>query len=63
VGFSELFTAEEGRAGAVVSFVAVLELVKSQLITLTQNEPFSPIYVSVASGADATVAQETDYDA
>jgi segregation and condensation protein A len=49
--FSELFTVEEGRMGVVVSFLAILELVKESLIELTQAEPFSPIHVKAASRA------------
>jgi segregation and condensation protein A len=45
VPFAELFTAEEGRLGVVVTFMAVLELVKEQLVELVQNEPFAVIHV------------------
>lgn len=47
VAFTQLFTLEEGRLGVVVTFVAVLELVKESLIELVQNEPFSEIHVRV----------------
>ncbi|MFT5062982.1 MAG: segregation and condensation protein A, partial [Gammaproteobacteria bacterium] len=40
-----LFDFDEGRMGAVVSFLAVLELVKETLIKLSQNEGFGSIYV------------------
>lgn len=43
--FTELFPRREGRMGLVVSFLAVLELVKEALIELSQNEPYAPIYV------------------
>lgn len=45
VAFEKLFDLEEGRMGAVVSFLAVLELVKETLIKLSQNEAFGKIYV------------------
>jgi segregation and condensation protein A len=45
VPFAELFTAEEGRLGVVVTFMAILELVKEQLVELVQNEAFAPIHV------------------
>jgi len=45
VPFSELFTAEEGRLGVVVTFMAILELVKESLVELVQNEPFAAIHV------------------
>ncbi|MCQ4240426.1 segregation and condensation protein A [Stutzerimonas stutzeri] len=49
VPFVALFSAEEGRAGVVVTFIAVLELIKESLIELVQNEPFAPIHVRVRS--------------
>ena len=45
IGFERLFDVSEGRAGVVVSFLALMELVKELLVELVQNEPFSPIYV------------------
>ncbi len=45
VPFVELFSAEEGKLGVVVTFMAILELVKESLIELVQNEPFAPIHV------------------
>jgi segregation and condensation protein A len=56
--FTDLFTVEEGRMGVVVSFLAVLELVKESLIELAQAEPFAPIYVKAASRAEH--AEEPD---
>ncbi|MGD8629231.1 MAG: ScpA family protein [Gammaproteobacteria bacterium] len=47
--FSDLFTVTEGRMGVVVSFLAVLELMKESLIELTQSEPFAPIHVKAAT--------------
>lgn len=43
--FTDLFNAEEGRQGMVVTFLAILELIRESLIDLVQNEPFEPIYV------------------
>ena len=43
--FAELFTVEEGRMGVVVSFLAILELVKESLLDLTQAESYAPIHV------------------
>ncbi len=43
--FTTLLHVEEGRRGVVVSFLAVLELIKAALIELVQAEPFAPIYV------------------
>ena len=43
--FTQLFTVEEGRMGVVVTFLAILELIKENLLELVQTEPFAPIYV------------------
>ena len=47
--FAELFEVEEGRAGVIVSLLAILQLVKDSLIQLVQNETNGPIYVKAAS--------------
>ncbi len=49
VGFQALFNVTEGRMGVVVTFMAVLELLKESLLTLVQNEPFAPIYVKAVA--------------
>ena len=43
--FHLLFDPEEGRPGVVVSFLALMELTREQLIDLVQNEPFGQIYI------------------
>jgi segregation and condensation protein A len=45
VPFQTLFTAEEGRLGVVVTFLAIMELIKESLIEIVQSEPFAPIHV------------------
>ena len=45
VPFSAMFTMEEGRLGVVVSFIAVLELIRESLIEIVQSEAFAPIHV------------------
>ncbi len=45
--FQQLFDPEEGRPGIVVSFIALMELTREQLIDLVQNEPFGKIYIKV----------------
>jgi segregation and condensation protein A len=45
VPFASLFTPEEGRLGVVVTFLALMELLKESLIDFVQNEAFGPIYV------------------
>ncbi|CAM3277838.1 segregation and condensation protein A [Shewanella violacea] len=43
--FEALFEANEGRSGVVVSFLALMELVKELLVELVQSDPFSTIHV------------------
>ncbi len=43
--FTSLFLPEEGRLGIVVTFLAILELIKESLIELIQTEPYEPIHV------------------
>ncbi|MCP4474987.1 MAG: segregation/condensation protein A [Gammaproteobacteria bacterium] len=45
-----LFSAEEGKSGLVVAFIATLELLRSGAIELIQVKPFAPIYLKPASG-------------
>ena len=47
--FTMLFAVEEGRAGVVVTLLAILELLKDSLIDMVQSEPFGPIYVKAAA--------------
>ncbi len=45
VPFVTLFQLDEGRLGVVVTFLAVLELIKESLIEIVQTEEFGPIHV------------------
>jgi segregation and condensation protein A len=45
IEFHRLFDPEEGRMGVVVSFLALMELTREQLVDMIQNEPFGQIYV------------------
>lgn len=59
--FHELFDLEQGTAGVVVTFVAMLELARESLLQITQAEAFAPIYVRLSylpSQARAAVADE-----
>lgn len=47
--FEQLFTQTEGREGVVVSFIAILELLRDGLISIVQNEAYSPIHIKIAS--------------
>jgi segregation and condensation protein A len=45
VPFVSLFTAQEGRLGVVVTFLAIMELIKEALVEIVQTENFGPIHV------------------
>jgi segregation and condensation protein A len=62
VPFVSLFNPEEGRLGVVVTFIAVLELVKNQLIELIQTEPFGSIHVRARVAALDDSIQVDDYE-
>jgi segregation and condensation protein A len=49
--FEALFNVEEGRLGVVVTFLAILELAKEQLLEIMQNETLGPIYVKTLAAA------------
>jgi len=48
IDFPSLFTLEEGRAGVVVTLLAILELVKESLIKIIQKQDFDSIQVTKA---------------
>jgi len=43
--FQYFFTAEEGRMGVVVTFLALMELTRERIVEIIQNEPMGQIYV------------------
>jgi segregation and condensation protein A len=45
VRFENLFTVNEGRAGVVVTFLALMELVKESFIDVVQTDPFDSIHL------------------
>ena len=45
VPFVALFSASEGRLGVVVTFLAIMELIKEALVEIVQTESFGPIHV------------------
>lgn len=49
LNFESLFEPREGRLGVVVTFMAVLELIKEALIVVIQQEPYAPIHVKAAA--------------
>jgi segregation and condensation protein A len=48
--FSALFDPAEGRLGIVVTFLALLELIRESLVEVVQSEPFSPIHLKARAG-------------
>jgi len=52
VRFEQMFDLSEGRLGAVVTFLALLELLREHLVDLVQQELFGAIYLR-APGAEA----------
>lgn len=49
LNFDSLFEPSEGRLGVVVTFMAILELIKEALIVVIQQEPYAPIHVKAAA--------------
>jgi segregation and condensation protein A len=45
VPFVSLFKDSEGRLGVVVTFLAIMELIKESLVEIVQSESFGPIHV------------------
>ncbi|WP_337053626.1 ScpA family protein [Pseudoxanthomonas sp. USHLN014] len=43
--FETMFTVAEGRLGVLVTFLAMLELAKEQLLDIVQEAPLAPIYI------------------
>ncbi len=47
--FSDLFDKDEGRLGVVVTFIAILELLKQSMVEMVQADPYGPIHVKAAA--------------
>lgn len=43
--FSDFFSVNEGRTGVVVTFIALLELIRQSLIEIVQAKPYAPIHI------------------
>tara|TARA_B110000503_G_scaffold133617_1_gene211436 strand:+ start:320 stop:1117 length:798 start_codon:yes stop_codon:yes gene_type:complete len=57
MSFDGLFNASEGRMGVVVTFLALMELVKEKLIKLVQVQEYGPIHISLG-GQEESPNQE-----
>ncbi len=64
VEFVSLFTVEEGRAGCVVTFLAMLELCKESLLEIVQLRPLGPIFIRPVTEAVAEerARRQSEYD-
>ena len=45
IPFVSLFKLSEGKLGVVVTFLAIMELIKESLVEIVQSESFGPIHV------------------
>ncbi len=59
VDFKDMFDPREGRMGVVVTFIALLELLKESVIELVQAEPFSPLHVRAAANVKAPAEENS----
>ena len=50
IEFTSLFKPKEGKIGVVVTFLAILELLKDSLIEIVQSEEFGPIHIKGIEG-------------
>lgn len=53
--FESLFDPSEGKQGVVVTFLAVLELLKSQVLDIVQNETYGQIYIKSLAEQNDTI--------
>jgi len=53
LAFTELFNRREGRQGALVSLLAILELCKERFIEIIQEEPLGELFIRVPQAAPA----------
>jgi segregation and condensation protein A len=58
LAFTDLFDVTEGRPGVVVSFLALLELIKAETLELVQAEPFAAIHVRLREPAAGEILDE-----
>jgi len=62
VVFTELFSESSTRREVIVTFLALLELVKMRAVRATQSERFGPILLTLAVPRDADVPLEIKDD-
>ena len=54
-GFEAFFTSAEGKSGVVVTFLAILELVKEKLLVVEQQQPYGLIHVKLYADEEYAV--------
>ncbi len=62
-----LLLREEGRLGVVVTFLAMMELLKASMIEIVQAEPFAPIHIKARGASERALQsggeiQESEFD-
>ena len=60
VVFSDLFDPEEGRLGVVVTFLAMLELIKESMVDIVQASVFAPIHLKPRQSSSVEEAGNND---
>ncbi|WP_328798967.1 segregation and condensation protein A [Kangiella shandongensis] len=58
--FAKLFDPQEGRAGVVVTFLAIMELTKESLLEIIQSDGYGPIHVRAKTSG--SIEGEEDID-
>lgn len=48
IGLEKILNADEGKSGVVVTFVAILELVKESLVMMQQSAPYGNLHIKLA---------------
>ena len=58
--FTELFPGGETRLHILTTFLALLELVRTRMVRIRQEEPFGPIVLTLAVSADAPLPESLE---
>lgn len=61
--FGHLFDIEEGRAGVVVTFIAILELLRQNMVEMVQAQAFGVIHVKAVGHPSVAALSESEDDA
>ena len=58
--FTALFDPREGRIGVVVTFIAILEMIREAIVEIVQSEPFGPIHVKSTGQTSQLVFEQLE---